>query len=170
MIARDNRKLMEKMTEIIKGKGKKPLATPAMHLARSLNERERREYVSRVNLDNKVSGRAARLEVCDRPGPLFCLHSGVDLLHWDAVVSTVWTPGPFADRGDRLRGRVCQWLSALVTVVRLLSYPRWSCVVVVQIMLDRLKKQTAYIDVQQMVSQPDLPRSHARHGRCPILT
>lgn len=54
-IARDNRKLMEKMTESIKGRGKAPISgAPAYRLNRSLNERERGEYVERVNLDNKL--------------------------------------------------------------------------------------------------------------------
>jgi hypothetical protein len=50
---------MEKMTDIIKGRGAKaPLSrAPSMVLKGSLNERERRLYVDKVNTDNKVGTR-----------------------------------------------------------------------------------------------------------------
>lgn len=50
---------MEKMTDIIKGRGAKaPLSSaPSMVLKGSLNERERRLYVDKVNTDNKVGTR-----------------------------------------------------------------------------------------------------------------
>ena len=54
VIAHENRKLMEKMTDIVKGKGKSPLFTPPKTVACSLNQREREEYVNRINLDNKI--------------------------------------------------------------------------------------------------------------------
>ena len=54
VIATENRKLMEKMTDIVKGKGKSPLFTAPKTVACSLNQREREEYVNRINLDNKI--------------------------------------------------------------------------------------------------------------------
>jgi len=54
VIANENRKLMEKMTDIVNGKGKSPLFTTPKTVACSLNQREREEYVNRINLDNKI--------------------------------------------------------------------------------------------------------------------